>query len=948
MAIKQITKSDYVFNADYDGGVQLSAKIVQGQGNEGKYFLVNAADIDWNAVELKNLKDKDGNAVVITNTGDLLAVIDKGFSDITGDLADLGTAAGKDFLAAEKIGAGETPGNDLVSEKQVVEYVTLQVADLAGAMHFVGVVGEGETADDLYGEDEEAKAGDVYVNSKTAKEYVYDGSAWVELGDEGAWDTKGAAATVKEELLGTADDEAGAATIAGANKAAAAAQADADALEEALGEGFDKDNTVADAIAAAAGAVTVTETSVSKGDVTFNKYVHPTFTETDAAAVKVGMNEEGHVVLGDALAASDIAATAIEAGDDTVAVEGDTVAEQIASLGEAVKAAADAASAAHTQVNEKTDGHVTVSVDDSGDAPVVTVEENDIASAALLGTADDAATANTAFGKAAEAKAAADAAQDDVDALEELVGELPEDATAETIVDYIDEKVGAITHPTKEETEAGSGNISVKYSQSEGEVSITASLSEATVTDGVVADADAAKLVKASDVVAIAEKAANDATTIDEHSENGDDAGVAVTVKTTNAEVSSVEVAVTAASVTYTAKSETEAANLEADDESAVLDGSAISEIKSYVDAKASEVSSENFDVDSVQIKKGHMDEGAFVEGSAETDKTTLLIYSGEKLLGYADATQFVKDGMISEIDWKEDADSTLVVTFNTDAGKEAIEVDMSKFIDTYTSGDEKRLSVNEYVITPLMATVEDGAIKEGDEEKLVDAASAKAIADKEIEDKVGKPGAELYKYVAANEDEFPEEGYGVLEESFDDMTGVTEKVQEIRNTGLSTDYGEYMLFSYEVSGVAGESYWKKADTVRSESTGLFKDVDDLKNQLSETELSVMEGSEDYVEVDGLEVGVKTKALGDAVGMTKDADGWHAADGSVTTDGLASAADVAAELVADEEVIAAALNAHEERLDSLEAVELDAALSETSTNGVQNKVIYEALCWVEY
>ena len=55
----------------------------------------------------------------------------------------------------------------------------------------------------------------------------------------------------------------------------------------------------------------------------------------------------------------------------------------------------------YTTVTPKTDGHVKVQVTDD---KVVTVTEDDIASAQLLGTANDVSTANTAFGKiAAEA-----------------------------------------------------------------------------------------------------------------------------------------------------------------------------------------------------------------------------------------------------------------------------------------------------------------------------------------------------------------------------------------------------------------------------------------------------------------------------------------------------------------------------------------------------------------
>lgn len=63
--------------------------------------------------------------------------------------------------------------------------------------------------------------------------------------------------------------------------------------------------------------------------------------------------------------------------------------------------------AATTEVNVKTDGHVKVAkTTGSNGQAVYTVSENDIASAALLGTATDSKDANTAFGKiAAEADA---------------------------------------------------------------------------------------------------------------------------------------------------------------------------------------------------------------------------------------------------------------------------------------------------------------------------------------------------------------------------------------------------------------------------------------------------------------------------------------------------------------------------------------------------------------
>lgn len=87
-------------------------------------------------------------------------------------------------------------------------------------------------------------------------------------------------------------------------------------------------------------------------------------------------------------------------------------------------------------------------------------------------------------------------------------------------------------------------------------------------------------------------------------------------------------------------------------------------------------------------------------------------------------------------------------------------------------------------------------------------------------------------------------------------------------------------------------------------------------------ELSVNEGSENYVEVNDHSVGVKTTALGD-VNLVKGDDGkWTAPESVTTPTGLATAADVAAEIVANEQVVAAALNDHEDRItDNTEDIE---------------------------
>ena len=86
--------------------------------------------------------------------------------------------------------------------------------------------------------------------------------------------------------------------------------------------------------------------------------------------------------------------------------------------------------------------------------------------------------------------------------------------------------------------------------------------------------------------------------------------------------------------------------------------------------------------------------------------------------------------------------------------------------------------------------------------------------------------------------------------------------------------------------------------------------------------LSVKTGSEQFAAVNNHEVEIKTTAL-NTVGLTKtEAGKWQAGTVDVASTGLVTAADVAAEIVSDEEVIAAALNDQENRLKTVEGKEI--------------------------
>ena len=112
--------------------------------------------------------------------------------------------------------------------------------------------------------------------------------------------------------------------------------------------------------------------------------------------------------------------------------------------------------------------------------------------------------------------------------------------------------------------------------------------------------------------------------------------------------------------------------------------------------------------------------------------------------------------------------------------------------------------------------------------------------------------------------------------------------------------------------------------------------------------LSVKTGSGQFAAVNNHEVEIKTTAL-NTVGLIKDADSgkWKPGAVDATSTGLATAADVAAEIVSDEEVIATALNDHETRLTTVEGKEItvssaksNVAISGTDFNVTNGKVTF--------
>ena len=69
------------------------------------------------------------------------------------------------------------------------------------------------------------------------------------------------------------------------------------------------------------------------------------------------------------------------------------------------------------------------------------------------------------------------------------------------------------------------------------------------------------------------------------------------------------------------------------------------------------------------------------------TAKKIQLLGIGDAKIAEIDATDFIKDGMVNKVEFNPTS-KILTITFNTDSGKEAITVNLSSLVDTYTAGN--------------------------------------------------------------------------------------------------------------------------------------------------------------------------------------------------------------------------------------------------------------------
>ena len=93
------------------------------------------------------------------------------------------------------------------------------------------------------------------------------------------------------------------------------------------------------------------------------------------------------------------------------------------------------------------------------------------------------------------------------------------------------------------------------------------------------------------------------------------------------------------------------------------------------------------------------------------TAKKIQLLGINDAKIAEIDATDFIKDGMVDNVEFDPDS-KILTITFNTVSGKDAIPVDLSSLVDTYTAGNG--IDITKNVISVKRDTDSEGFLSVG------------------------------------------------------------------------------------------------------------------------------------------------------------------------------------------------------------------------------------------
>ena len=284
---------------------------------------------------------------------------------------------------------------------------------------------------------------------------------------------------------------------------------------------------------------------------------------------------------------------------------------------------------------------------------------------------------------------------------------------------------------------------------------------------------------------------------------------------------------------------------------------------KGLTKALADEVSArEQGDEDTLDAAKGYTDEqitglDIVIEKKTvedvESDYIVIKNKSGEEVAS-VNAAKFVKDGMLESAVYSTDT-KKLTLTWNTDAGKTATEIDLKDLVNTYTGsehiivGTDGKISIADDVAlesdltaleTAFDKAIEDEAKARDDADKAIGERSDGVVADVAL--KAVKTDVETALAAKADKSAFDThveaygefvEGYATDKETFATKTDLENKVDTTTYNNDKTTFatktdvnGQFTAVGQRI-GLIEEAVGKEAEG-ETAATGLYKKIEDL------------------------------------------------------------------------------------------------------------------------
>ena len=137
----------------------------------------------------------------------------------------------------------------------------------------------------------------------------------------------------------------------------------------------------------------------------------------------------------------------------------------------------------------------------------------------------------------------------------------------------------------------------------------------------------------------------------------------------------------------------------------------------------------------------------AAVSMSYDEENKAIKLYGKDNTeLGSVDATPFIKDGMLDDVEYNPD-NNTLTFTWNTEAGPKTDEVVLSDIIEAYTAGAGLELAGNEFAVkiatdSEGFLTADANGIKVSGIQDAIDAAKGEAATDAQSKADAAKQAA--------------------------------------------------------------------------------------------------------------------------------------------------------------------------------------------------------------